>query len=186
MINYTGYLLAAHPRRPQDFFSQGVILIFKHDATGAIGLQINRAFTTGASMTSVMENLGITANFDDDPLHMGGEHGGNRVYVVHSLDWYTANSLQIGPNLGVSGDISVITAISENQGPSQFRAIAGYNIWGPGELESELDGTGVDEITQEWSYVPATVDLIFDYNGVEQWRRVIDAAGQQQTARWLS
>lgn len=186
MSNYTGYLLAAHPRRPQDFFSQGVILIFKHDATGAIGLQLNRVFSTCASMTSVMENLGIVGNFDDDPLYMGGEHGGNRVYIVHSLDWSSSNTLEVSDNIGVSGDISVIAAISENQGPGQFRAVAGYNIWGPGELDRELDGSGLEDIVQSWSYIPATAELIFDYHGVDQWRRVIAAASQERTASWLA
>lgn len=180
--NYFGYLLAAHPKRPYDLLNNSVMLIFKHEKSGALGLQINKPFTNGASLNSVMENLGMESTFVDDPLYFGGENNGNRVYIVHTLDWFTSSTLKFNDSIGLSGDLSILTALSKGEGPSQYRAIAGYNLWNSGELEYEINSS---DITISWSQIPATSELIFDSNSHDQWRNVISESSKLQVSSWL-
>lgn len=181
--NYSGYLLAAHPSRAGNHLNQSVIFVFKHDRSGAIGLQINRPFYGDTNLGTVMENLGIYADFSNEPLYVGGEVGSNRVYVLHSLDWFSSSTLKFDNDLGVSGDVSVISAISQNQGPDQYRAVAGYVVWPPGMLEEELES--VDPETS-WIAVPAEAELVFDHEGNDQWKQVLIRAGQYHIDNWFA
>jgi putative AlgH/UPF0301 family transcriptional regulator len=184
--NYIGNLLAAHPKRPRDNLSQGVVIVLRHDESGAVGLQINKPFTNGATLTSVMENLNIPNNFDDDLLYVGGDHATNRIYVIHTLDWFSTTTVRFDDqNIGISGDISIIAALSKGQGPSQFRAVAGFFIWEPGQLEEEIAISDSDSLPLSWSWTPSTVDLVFDTDSGLQWRRTIEAASKLQVANWF-
>ena len=42
--NYTGYLLAAHPKREEGLLRRSPILVIDHDNAGAIGLQSNKLY----------------------------------------------------------------------------------------------------------------------------------------------
>jgi putative transcriptional regulator len=161
-----------------------VILIFKHEKSGALGLQLNKPFTNGASLNSVMENLGMDSTFVEDPLYYGGENNGNRVYIVHTLDWYTSSTLKFNDTIGLSGDLSILTALSQGEGPSQYRAMAGYNLWSAGELESEINSS--DNIALSWSQIPATNELVFEFDGQNQWKNVITEASKLQVSSWLA
>lgn len=182
-INFFGNLLASHPKRAYDSLSNSVILVFNHDHSGALGLQINKQFTNGATLNSVMENLGMSSIFVDDPLYFGGDTSTNRIYLIHTLDWYTSSTLKFNDSIGLSGDLSILAALSQGQGPSQYRAIAGYNLWGPNELENEVHST--DDITTSWCQVPATDELIFDSDGPDQWKKIIFESSKLQVSNWL-
>jgi putative AlgH/UPF0301 family transcriptional regulator len=88
-------------------------------------------------------------------------------------------------NIGISGDISIIAALSKGQGPSQFRAVAGFFIWEPGQLEEEIAISDSDSLPLSWSWTPSTVDLVFDTDSGLQWRRTIEAASKLQVANWF-
>ena len=183
--NFFGCLLAAHPKRSYDLLVNSVMLIFKHDRSGALGLQINKPFINGASLNSVMENLGMDSTYVDDPLYIGGEQNHNRIYIVHTLDWFTSSTLKFNDDIGLSGDLSILSALSAGQGPSQYRAIAGYNSWEPGELEKEIISSKTD-ITLSWSQIPSTPELIFEYDGLDQWKKITTEASKLQVSTWLA
>jgi putative transcriptional regulator len=134
--NYQGYLLAAHPKRQDPILRRGVMLILDHDQTGAIGLQINKPFTNEVSFQTVMKNVGLSVD-QDQPLYNGGIESTNRIHVIHSLDWYSPTTVKVTDYIGVSNDISVLTAISNNEGPDYFRVCAGFTRWMPRHLEGE-------------------------------------------------
>lgn len=182
--NYRGYLLAAHPKRQEHILTKGVVLILDHDVNGAIGLQVNRPFTNDISFETVMNNVGLPTP-EDRPLYIGGPEAQNRIHVIHSLDWYTANTVKINDYIGVSHDISILTAISKNEGPSHFRVVAGFTRWMPGHLEAEIAAESPWEIYHSWSFIPAAVETLFEKEQVDQWHQVIAESSKIQVASWF-
>lgn len=182
--NYKGCLLAAHPHQPEPSLRRAVMLIVAHDKTGALGLQINKKFENDVTMLTVMENLGLYSDLDQ-PLYSGGLDATNRIHIVHSLDWSTRSTIKVTDQLGVSNDISILAAISENEGPEYFRVIAGYTRWPAKHLEGEMRGEDPWSVTQMWSSVPASIDNVFGIDDIDQWYKTIDDAGKLQIDSWF-
>ena len=182
--NYRGYLLAAHPRRIDPYLRRGVMLIIDHDQDGAIGLQINKPFTNDITFDTVMQNVGMHCD-RDQPLYNGGPESTNRIHVIHSLDWYSPTTIRVTDQIGVSNDMSVLAALSENQGPEYFRVVAGYTQWAPKQLEGEVLGKTPWNITQSWTTLPAESEMVFSMDDIDQWHRIIDESGRIQVSSWF-
>lgn len=183
--NYKGYLLAAHPKRPEQVLRRGVIMVIDHDQTGALGLQINKPLESSTTLGTVMETLGMSLK-KDCPLYFGGTENANRIIVVHSLDWTSSGTTKINDEIGYSNDITVLAALSEGKGPEYFRAVAGYTRWLPGHLESEIEGLGPwYDVTASWNVIPADSDLVFNFAGIEQWHYVIEESAKIQISSWF-
>lgn len=182
--SYKGYLLAAHPKRRDPVLRRGVMLILDHDRGGAIGLQINKPFTNDISFKNVMNNVSLSVDHDQ-PLYHGGVESTNRIHVIHTLDWYSPTTVKVSDHIGVSNDISVLTAISENEGPDYFRVCAGFTKWMPGHLDGEVLGEDPWSIEQSWSFAPATPETVFTTDDIDQWHRVISESSRLQVANWF-
>ncbi len=184
--NYRGYLLAAHPKRPDPHLRRGVMLILDHDTTGAIGLQINKPFSNDVSFGTVMQNVGLPYNADmDQPLYNGGTEANNRIHVIHSLDWFSPNTVKLNDTIGVSNDISVLAALSKDQGPEHFRVVAGYTRWLPGHLNGEILGDDPWNISHTWTFIPANIEILFGLDDIDQWHKIIDESGRIQVSSWF-
>ena len=182
--NYRGYLLAAHPKRLDAFMRRSVVLILDHDKSGAIGLQINKPFTNDVTFQTVMENVNMSIA-TDQPLYNGGSESVNRIHVIHSLDWYSPTTSKITDKIGVSNDLSVLAAISQNEGPEYYRVCAGFTRWLPGHLEGEILGENPWTINHTWSYAPADHDNLFGSDDIEQWHGVIAQSSRLQVSNWF-
>lgn len=182
--NYRGYLLAAHPKRLDAFLRRSVVLILDHDKSGAIGLQINKPFTNDVTFQTVMENVNMSIA-TDQPLYNGGSESVNRIHVIHSLDWYSPTTSKITDKIGVSNDLSVLAAISQNEGPEYYRVCAGFTRWLPGHLEGEILGENPWTINHTWSYAPADHDNLFGPDDIEQWHGVIAESSRLQVSNWF-
>jgi putative AlgH/UPF0301 family transcriptional regulator len=88
-------------------------------------------------------------------------------------------------NLGVSHDVSVLAAISKGEGPEYFRVVAGYHKWLPGYLEGEILGEEPWDVTNTWGFVPATIETVFELDGIEQWYTVLSESSKLQVATWF-
>ena len=183
--SYNGCLLAAHPRRKDQNLDKAVMFIVDHDEHGTIGYRIDKKFVTGPDLASVMSNLNIDYS-GDDAIFKGGSESVNRLQVIHTLDWSNKRTLQFGDNLGVSYDVSILTAIAKNQGPERFRVIAGYTKWPPGHLEGEIAGKHPWRLEHSWIVLDAKQDLIFDLDDQEQWRAVINHESHREINSWFS
>lgn len=182
--NYKGHLLAAHPKRRDAILRRSVVLVLDHDASGAIGLQVNKPFTNDISFETVMQNVGLHID-QDRPLYNGGQESLNRVHVIHSLDWYTSNTTKISDSIGVSHDVSVLSAISKNEGPDYYRVVAGFTRWLPGHLEGEIEGETPWDITHTWGFAPADVDTLFNLDDIDQWHAVLNHSSKLQVSTWF-
>ena len=177
--NYQGYLLASHPRRLDSLLRRSVVLVLDHDKTGAIGLQINKPFTNDVTFRTVMENVNMSVSMDQ-PLYNGGQESINRIHVIHSLDWYSPTTSKITDKIGVSNDLSVLAAISQNEGPEYYRVCAGFTRWAPLHLEGEIAGETPWTVNHSWSFAPANYENLFGSDDIDQWHGVIDESNRLQ------
>lgn len=182
--DYQGHLLAASPANPKDSFGQSVILLTSYNEV-TTGIQINYPYTM-IKLETVVNSMGITWETDDE-LWFGGIHAPSRVHIVHTTDWIGYNTVMISDDLAVTNDISVLSALSTGDGPSMYRACAGSYVWNTEDLELQLSRPS--EVSKKskyrWEVVPASLDLIFDYRGPEQWRQVLAESVRYQVAQYF-
>ena len=181
-----GHLLIANPSNPLDELSESVILLISHDDNLAMGLQINNPIAD-TSLQGVSDNLGIPLP-GEDKLWFGGKISQNKVHVIHSTDWLSVSSTLINDDLAVTNDVSVLAALSLGSGPEFFRACVGHWACNGKDLDLGLAAQhpfpGIF-CKHRWETIPATPELIFNNEGPEQWRQLLDASTRQQIESWF-
>ena len=77
------------------------------------------------------------------------------------------------PNLNVDHSLENLLALGDNYSTTQkLRIFAGYSGWSPGQLEDEMK-------RDSWLVHPATIDLVFNTDPAELWKKVISQMGPQ-------
>lgn len=192
---YFGYLLCSSPMNRTQELEHGLILVVSHTPDIAIGIQINEIIPN-QSIQGISERIGIHMP-GHDPLWIGGSSGHDRVHVIHTTDWAGRSTVPISDDLSITNDISVLSALSAGEGPSKFRACAGFWSWSGRELSHKLTtrpssfSDATDKITKisrgmSWEIVPATCDLVLsDLSGHAQWKRAIEASAHHQASLWF-
>jgi putative transcriptional regulator len=156
-----GLLLAA-PSLHDPNFERTVVLLGRSGGDGALGWVIN-----GRELMSVSELLTsadlVPAGVTVPP---GGGFSRNACVggpVAPQAGWLLyrrrvdalAGEIEVGPEIGASGELSAFNDLVRGGGPSPFRLVLGCAGWAPGQLEHEI-GAG--------AWLPAAVDfdLVFD------------------------
>ncbi len=167
----TGQLLIAAPHMPDPRFAQTVIYMISHDAKGAMGLVVNRAFGSGP-LRILLETMGVeTENADAEVrLHYGGPVEPERGFVLHSADYEGNSTTQLRRGLAVSYGTDVLLAMADGRGPEKSVVVLGYAGWGPGQLENEL-------ARDDWLTATGDEALIFSEDLDSVWRRALSLAG---------
>lgn len=174
----SGEIIVAHPNNPRDNLQHSVILIVKNTDELTFGIQINRPLIT-ANLTSIGEQIGIPIE-REDPIYFGGKLHNNKIHVIHSNDWSGLSTIPLNSEISLTNDLSVLSAISLNEGPDKFRACAGFWAWEGGELEEEVFSTS-KKIAHRWELVSARSNLIFDSGtDLDQWNLIINEIVNQK------
>ena len=182
-LNLTGHILVTQPKSPDSIFSRGVISIAKHDANGAWGLMINKP-TNKVTLGQVMASAGISYPGREN-IYVGGPVDTHRVHVIHTLDWRGNATVPVTSEIGITSEISVMTAIAGGIGPKLFRTCVGLAGWTAGQLDGEYKGLPPWKPEQRWLDAPATVDSVFDLNNDDQWEKCIDVVASSKVSDWL-
>ncbi len=174
-----GQLLVAMPAMSDPRFSRSVIYMCAHSANGAMGIIINQR-APHISFLELLEQLEIVPNDEriNVPtdlgrmaVHVGGPVETGRGFVLHSADYYVAEStLPINEGVCLTATIDILRAIASGDGPDKALLALGYAGWAPGQLESEIQENG-------WLHCPADLGLIFDGDLDEKYRRVFEKIG---------
>jgi len=163
-----GTLLVASVETTDGVFDQTVVLILDSDATGTIGvilnkysmLDIDRALPAWAGLTSAPRVL-----FDGGPV---SPHGAICLAAPLRTDEEPPGWR---PVFGGVGLLNLDTPVEIARGAySGLRIFAGYSGWGPGQLASELE-FGL------WHVLPGTAHDPFDPDPLTLWRRVLRRQG---------
>jgi putative transcriptional regulator len=161
-----GRLLVATEQMGDPRFAETVIFMVHHDATGAMGLVINRRVGV-APVSALLNDLGLDAAgmSGEVPVHAGGPVEPGRGFVLHSAD-YAADGTMSAGTLAVTTQPEILQAIGRGTGPKQFLFFLGYAGWAPGQLEAEIRAG-------HWVDIVADARLIFDEQMDTKWKRAL-------------
>jgi putative transcriptional regulator len=173
-----GNVLVSQPKNNSPHFSKAVILLAQHGVNGAWGVVVNKE-ANAVTMKTVMQAAGIEYNGFSN-VYVGGPVEPARVHVVHTMDWSSPSTLQITPDLGITGDISILAAIAGNDGPAIWRPGIGLAAWSAGQLDGEMSGISPWTPDHRWLTAPASIDVCLSGTGEEQWQRAISHCVNQK------
>ncbi len=167
----TGQLLVATQKLGDPRFTETVIYMVDHDAKGAMGLIVNRAYGVGP-LDKLLKGFGIE---DEDVagtirLHYGGPVDTGHGFVLHSTDFEGPGTRVVNKEMALTTKLEVLKAIAKGEGPKRSLFALGYAGWGPGQLEGEI-------ARDDWVTAPADQNLIFSDDLESTWDRAIKMAG---------
>jgi putative transcriptional regulator len=174
-----GQLLVAMPAMGDPRFARSVIYLCAHSADGAMGIIINQR-APNISFTELLEQLNIVPPKDRIRLpsgltamavHLGGPVETGRGFVLHSADYFKAEStLPIDESVCLTATIDILRDIAKGAGPDKALLALGYAGWAPGQLENEIQANG-------WLNCPADPELIFDPEVERKYSRALHKIG---------
>ena len=161
----TGQLLVAAPDMKDPRFSQAVIFMVRHDASGALGLVVNRPFNE-VPIALLLRRLGLKDEgvHGSMRMHYGGPVDPGRVFVLHTADYHGDGTQVIAHGIALTPAPAVLRALGTGAGPRRALLALSYTGWAPGQLEGELRAGG-------WFVVPADAALVFDDDADTKWQR---------------
>lgn len=167
----TGQMLIAMPQMQDPRFARSVVYICAHTAEGAMGLVVNRLFSS-LNFPDLLEQLNIETTPLCDPIrvHFGGPVEAGRGFVLHSTDYRQDTTLLVDDHVGLTATVDVLRAIAEGRGPRQSLLALGYAGWGAGQLDGEIRDNA-------WLNVPSDDDLLFGEEIENKWERAIAKIG---------
>lgn len=150
-----GQLLVAMPGMPDARFAETVICLCAHGPEGAMGLVLNKPIDD-LSFDDLVKQLDLAPTPPARRIRLlaGGPVEGSRGFVLHSGEWETEGTLPVAEWLSMTASVEVLKEVASGRGPRQAVLALGYAGWGPGQLESELQGNA-------WLTVPADEALLF-------------------------
>lgn len=164
----TGRLLVASPEMSDPRFTRTVIYMVRHDATGAMGLVINRPIGH-LPLARLLEQLGLPTEGakGDVRVHYGGPVEGSQGFVLHTADFSGVATIVVKDGVAMTSTPDVISAIAKGTGPRRRLLTLGYAGWSPGQLEGELT-------RGSWVVAAADEALVFDENYERKWQGAMD------------
>jgi len=174
-----GQLLIAMPAMGDARFSRSVIYLCAHSSEGAMGIVINQR-APNISFTELLEQLDIVPSEDRIALpaglsamkvHLGGPVETGRGFVLHSADYFKADStLPINESVCLTATVDILRDIAKGSGPNKALLALGYAGWAPGQLEDEIQANG-------WLNCPADPELVFDPAIDRKYHRALNRLG---------
>jgi putative transcriptional regulator len=144
-------------------FRHAVILMVRHDKTGALGIIINRPIQE-VPLARLMDlvgkrSTGITGRAQ---VFAGGPVDPQIGFVVHTAEYHRSGTIDIDGHVAMTSDPEALSDICNHKGPRQSLIAFGYAGWGPGQLESEMMLGG-------WFTMPEDPKFVFDMDRDKLW-----------------
>lgn len=167
MKKFVGNLLLSNPIINPEHLARSVLLCISHAGDTAVALQINKIqFDT--NLSNIASNLGINYR-NPDPIWYGGNLSTDKIHIIHSLDWRGMSTIALTKNIGITHDISILSAMSLGQGPRFFKACAGCWLFDNGRLDRQLSKEFDPQDPLKWEILPATLENVFMIDPDEMW-----------------
>ena len=157
-----GQLLIAMPGMSDPRFDRSVIYMCAHSEQGAMGIIINKTtpMMSFGELLSQLDLAGEDALAPPDelmqmPVLFGGPVEQGRGFVLHTSDYFTADSsLPVAENIALTATVDILRAMAKGEGPQRAVLALGYAGWAPGQLENEIQHNG-------WLTCQADEELVF-------------------------
>jgi putative transcriptional regulator len=163
-----GQLLVASPSMRDPRFARTVILMVRHDKTGAMGLVINRPVGE-RPLAELLKAFGESppAAGGGVRIFAGGPVQPELGFVLHSADYRRPETVAIGASMAMTASRDIFRDMIAGTGPGKSLFAFGYSGWGPGQLEGELSQNA-------WFTAPADVALVFDADRDKVWELAME------------
>jgi putative transcriptional regulator len=162
-----GQLLIAAPTMSDPRFAHTVILMVRHDQTGAFGIVINRPVGE-RSIAVLLEAAGDIHPDVEGSVRVfaGGPVQTELGFVVHSADYHRGETVDVDGRVAMTASREILRDIGHNQGPAKSLFAFGYAGWGPWQLEGEM-------ARHNWFTAPEEPKLIFDDDRDNLWEETM-------------
>jgi putative transcriptional regulator len=172
MPSLAGQLLVATPELDDPNFSHTIVYMVQHDASGAVGVVINRVLGAGP-LGKLLEGLGVEEGSDSAAeirVHYGGPVEPGRGVVLHTPDYRQDDPLVVDDLAAFSFSLDALRAIALGHGPRHSLFALGYAGWAPDQLEEEI-------ARGSWFTITPDEALLFDDAIDTKWQRAIARGG---------
>jgi len=162
-----GHFLVATETLRDPRFARTVIYMVRHDASGALGLIVNRP-VGDVPLAPLLRQFGLADRGVSGSvrLHYGGPVEGGRGLMLHTAEYATEGTERVAGDIAVTSRPEVLRDIGQGAGPRRFLFALGYAGWTAGQLEREIDNGA-------WITVPADEALLFDDDHTKKWQRAM-------------
>ena len=75
--------------------------------------------------------------------------------------------------------------MSQGNEPVYWRMHIGLCSWSPGQLDMEMKGQFPYNKTHRWLTANPTEEIIFEYDGEEQWNKALELCSYQTVNQWF-
>jgi len=168
-----GKFLVAHRAMLDPNFAETVVLLLDYGADGAVGVVINRpSHVELSTLSAEIEGLAATS----DPIYVGGPVPAASLFVLFIADDAPENSERVFGRVNVTRSADVLRDLVDSDEPTDFRVIAGYSGWAPGQLDSEL-------ARGDWHVVEPDEGSVFSERPNEVWELAMPPEPTRQALR---
>lgn len=170
--SYVGQYLIATPAMGDPRFQKTVIFLCAHDASGAMGLIVNRS-KMDLMISDLLDHVGVEGDVKvaDTPVLEGGPVDIDRGFVLHSSDWFRDDqTLKVSDDLGLSTTKDALEALVGDNAPDKAMLAIGYAGWGPGQLESEIADNA-------WLVAGGDDAIVFNTDMDSKWTQALSRIG---------
>ena len=165
-VSLTGQLLVASTTMGDPRFQRTVILVVRHNESGAFGIAINRPVGQ-RTLASLLEKLGekdaVAGNVQ---IFAGGPVQPDLGFVIHTTDYKLADTTAINDDVALTASPDILRDIGRQKGPQKALVMFGYAGWGPNQLEAELAHNA-------WFTITVDSALIFDAGRDRVWEEAV-------------
>jgi putative transcriptional regulator len=157
--------LISMPQLNDPSFTETVVLICKHDESGALGIVINRF--TEHNLKDIFMQLDIetsSTRYQGFSVLEGGPVYPELGLVIHTGSrelW--ESSLPVSDDLVLTSSRDILESMARGIGPERALMSLGYAGWGAGQLEMEIQANA-------WLTAPVDKDILFSMDITEKWQ----------------
>lgn len=177
-LSLCGKFLIAMPGMGDQRFERSVIFICAHSDEGAMGLIVNQILATPTvpdflkqlEIITEEEAIELPASTTSKSLYVGGPVEPGRGFVLHSAEYKSASTLDVGENICLTATLEVLRLIAKGEGPENVLMALGYSGWSAGQLEDEIVANG-------WLTVDADTDIIFSPSNETKYEQSLKLLG---------
>ena len=180
----TGDILVAPPTMPDPRFTNTVLLVTHHGSRASQALCLNKP--SEYTLNEIIKPLNL--RLDRDPrLYWGGPVSPNTVWMLHDPNWLTEGSVMINSEWAMTSHMQMFNKIVNDSWPDRYRIMFGHSTWGPGQLESELDGADPFPLEGSWLVVhKPNPDWLVNSSVDHLWSSSCGLCGQQAVDSWMA
>ena len=178
-------LLIAPPTMPDQRFRGTVLMIISHNDSGTVALCLNQPTDiTTEDMPEIRDPQ--VFNPLNHPIYWGGPICPESIWMLHSREWDSANTMDVGDDLKISSDMAMLQEIMGGACPNHFRLMHGFASWEAGQLEAELAGTGPWNRNQSWLITQCPdLEILLECPVEELWTMATGLCAQNAVSSWL-